>query len=151
MIRRFASAGCAVVALSAVGRSRDASGRSTYAAGSMSLASFRDSGELEYGADDAYVLAPVDDRDPSVVRLSHLKSRHGAQRSIDLRFDRAHQSFTLIGDADEAKPEPPKKRRRSRAPAVEPEPAFSAENLAALWGSTPAATDDTDDDEAVDE
>jgi hypothetical protein len=84
MLRQFAGQGCAVLALSAVGRSRDNAGRSTYAAGSMSLASFRDSGELEYGADDAFLLAPVDDADPSVVRLSHLKCRHGAQRTVDL-------------------------------------------------------------------
>lgn len=141
MIRRFASAGAAVVALSAVGRSRDASGRSTYAAGTMSLASFRDSGELEYGSDDAYVLAPVDDRDQSVVRLEHLKCRNGGQRSIDLRFDRPRQSFTLIGDAGAAG-RPPARRKRGRDRVAEPDPAFDPERLAELWAGTAAAEDD---------
>jgi replicative DNA helicase len=150
MLRQFAGQGCAVLALSAVGRSRDNAGRSTYAAGSMSLASFRDSGELEYGADDAFLLAPVDDADPSVVRLSHLKCRHGAQRSIDLHFDRARQAFTLLDDAVDAAP-PPKRSRGKRGPKREhiaPDPAFSPERIAELWKTTPAAPADavTDDD-----
>lgn len=145
MLRRFAAAGCAVLALSAVGRSRDNAGRSTYAAGSMSLASYRDSGELEYGADDAFLLAPVDDADPNVVRLSHLKCRHGAQRSVDLRFDRAHQAFTLLEDAADARPAPPPARgKRGRKPQLAtPAPAFSPERLAELWKTTPAAPADT--------
>ncbi len=121
MLRQFAAAGCAVLALSAVGRSRDNAGRSTYAAGSMSLASFRDSGELEYGADDAFLLAPVDDTDPNVVRLSHLKCRHGAQRTVDLHFDRPRQAFTLLDDAVDARPAPPPARgtrRRTPRPAT---------------------------------
>ena len=141
MLRQFAAEGCAVLALSAVGRSRDAAGRSTYSAAAMSLASFRDSGELEYGADDSFLLAPVDDADPTVVRLSHLKCRHGAQRTVDLNFDRARQSFTLLDDAVDARPAPTPARRaeagsRSRRP---PTPAFSPERLAELWKSTPAA------------
>ena len=153
MLRQFAGQGCAVLALSAVGRSRDNAGRSTYAAGSMSLASFRDSGELEYGADDAFLLAPVDDADPNVVRLSHLKCRHGAQRTVDLNFDRARQSFTLLDDAVDARPAPtPARGKRSRKPQrATPDPAFSPERLAALWKSTPAAPGDADADDGGDE
>ena len=143
-LRQFAAAGCAVLALSAVGRSRDNAGRSTYAAGSMSLASFRDSGELEYGADDAFLLAPADDADPSVVRLSHLKCRHGAQRTIDMTFDRAHQSFTLLDDAVDERPAP-SKHKRSRKP--QPHPEFAPERLAELWAATPAASADAGGDE----
>jgi replicative DNA helicase len=148
MLRQFAAAGCAVLAMSAVGRSRDNAGRSTYAAGSMSLASFRDSGELEYGADDAFLLAPVDDADPSVVRLSHLKCRHGAQRTVDLHFDRARQSFTLLDDAVDARPAPtPARGKRGRQPQrATPNPDFAPERLAALWKSTPAAPLDADGD-----
>jgi replicative DNA helicase len=151
MLRQFAAAGCAVLALSAVGRSRDNAGRSTYSAGAMSLASFRDSGELEYGADDAFLLAPVDDADPSVVRLSHLKCRHGAQRSIDLQFDRARQAFTLLDDAVDAAPPPKRARgkRGSKRQHVAPDPAFAPERLAELWKTTPAAPADAvavDDD-----
>jgi replicative DNA helicase len=142
-VRRFASAGACVVALSAVGRSRDSAGRSSYAAGTMSLASFRDSGELEYGGDNCYILAPVDDRDPSTVRLSHLKCRHGAAKSIDLRFDRPYQRFTYLRDSDEAMPADKPRKGRSRKPAVEPDPALSAKALAGLWATTPpAAADD---------
>jgi replicative DNA helicase len=147
MLRQFAAAGCAVLALSAVGRSRDAAGRSTYAASAMSLASYRDSGELEYGADDTFLLAPVDDRDPSAVRLAHLKCRHGAQRTVDLKFDRAHQAFTLLDSAvGDSPPTKPARRRRGRSAAyVEPDPAFSPERLAELWKATPAAPADTGD------
>ena len=149
MLRQFAAAGCAVLALSAVGRSRDAAGRSTYAAGSMSLASFRDSGELEYGADDAFLLAPVDDAEPNVVRLSHLKCRHGAQRSVDLNFDRARQSFTLLDDNVDAAPPPKPRGKRGRKPQrATPHPEFSAERLAELWKSTPAAPADAVADDA---
>jgi replicative DNA helicase len=148
MLRQFAAAGCAVLALSAVGRSRDNAGRSTYSASAMSLASYRDSGELEYGADNAFLLAPVDDIDKSVVRLSHLKSRHGAEQTIDLRFDRAHQAFTLLDDAVHARPAPtPARGKRGRKPKhATPDPAFSPERLAELWKSTPAAPADAVDD-----
>jgi replicative DNA helicase len=153
MVRQFAAAGCAVLALSAVGRSRDNAGRSTYAASAMSLASFRDSGELEYGADNAFLLAPGDDTDKSVVRLSHLKSRHGAEHTIDLRFDRAHQAFTLLDAAVEARPAPtPARGKRGRKPQrAKPDPAFSPERLAELWKSTPAAPADAVTDDGGDE
>jgi replicative DNA helicase len=153
MLRQFAAAGCAVLALSAVGRSRDAAGRSTYAAGAMSLASFRDSGELEYGADDAFLLAPADEAEPNVVRLSHLKCRHGAQRTVDLHFDRARQAFTLLEHAVDARPAPaPARGKRSRKPQrATPDPAFSPERLAELWKSTPAAPADALADDGGDE
>jgi replicative DNA helicase len=153
MLRQFAAAGCAVLALSAVGRSRDNAGRSTYAASAMSLASFRDSGELEYGADDAFLLAPADEAEPNVVRLSHLKCRHGAQRTVDLHFDRARQAFTLLDDAVDARPEPtPARGKRSRKPQrATPDPAFSPERLAELWKSTPAAPADALTDDGGDE
>jgi len=146
MLRQFAGAGCAVLALSAVGRSRDNAGRSTYSASAMSLASYRDSGELEYGADDAFLLAPVDDVDPAVVRLSHFKCRHGAQRTIDLNFDRARQAFTLLDDDVGARPAPtPARGKRGRKPKpATPDPAFSPERLAELWKSTPAAPADAE-------
>lgn len=153
MLRLFAGQGCAVLALSAVGRSRDAAGRSTYAASAMSLASFRDSGELEYGADNAFLLAPIDENDKSVVRLSHLKSRHGAEHTIDLRFDRARQSFALLDDAVDARPAAPSARgKRGRKPKyATPDPAFSPERLAELWKSTPAAPADAGTDDGGDE
>jgi len=130
-LRRFAAGGHAVVVLSAVGRSKDSSGRSSYTGAGLSLASFRESSELEFGSADAFILAPVDDAKPDVVRLAHLKGRHSAARTIDLRFDRGRQAFTLLDGAVGRAPTGQTTRRRGRA--VEPGPALSPERLAELW------------------
>lgn len=95
-LRQFANAGLAVIVVSAVGRTRDKAGRSSYTGDGLSLASFRETSELEYGADDALILAPVDGDDSDLVRLSHLKARHGRQVTQDFRFNRSVQSFTLV-------------------------------------------------------
>jgi replicative DNA helicase len=87
-LRQFADAGVAVMVISAVGRGRDSKGRSSYTEG-LSLASFRESSELEFGADDAFILAPDEDG----VILRHLKSRHGEPKDIDLVFDGKLQRF----------------------------------------------------------
>ncbi len=100
-LRQFADAGVAVLVVAAVGRSKDKSGRSTYGGDSLSLASFRESSELEFGADDAFILAPDDDDNEETVRdvtLRHLKARHTEPRDLRLRFDRHHQSFTVADD-----------------------------------------------------
>lgn len=100
-LRQFADAGAAVVVVAAVGRSKDKTGRSTYGGDSLSLASFRESSELEFGADDAFILAPDDDHQAVVrdVTLRHLKARHTEPRDLPLRFDRSCQSFTVADDA----------------------------------------------------
>lgn len=144
-LRQFADADRAVVVLSAIGRTKDTHGRTTYTG--AGLASFRESSELEFGADDAFVLAPVDESSPDVVRLAHLKARHGATRTVDLAFDRPRQSFALL-DEPTAAPEPaddaPRRRRgrRSPPPPATPFPEFAPDRLAALWGATPAAPPD---------
>ena len=132
-LRRFASAGVAVVVISAVGRSRDRAGRSSYASEGLSLASFRESSELEFGADDALILAPVDVDDPEVVRLAHLKARHGMQVTQDLMFDRRVQSFSLIDPAPVAPPTPSVAPRRRTSLAAE---------IRLLWESSDPAADD---------
>jgi replicative DNA helicase len=124
-LRQFADAGIAVLAVSAVGRSRDARGRSTYS--ELGLASFRESSEMEFGSDDAYILQPDED-DPQTVVLRHLKSRYGEPSDITLSFDRPLQRFTPI--------DPP----ASRADAGRLRSA-----LAALWARTAPANDDEDD------
>ncbi len=96
-LRQFADAGVAIIVVAALARSKDAKGRSSYTDG-LSLASFRETSELEYGADDAFILAPADDAEsdgatPSRVVLKHLKSRHGETRDIALAFDRKRQRF----------------------------------------------------------
>ena len=92
-IRQFADAGSAVLCVSAVARSKDNRGRSTYEGDVLSLASFRESSELEYGADTAYVLVPARLNGESVT-LRCLKHRHGEPISVSLRFERGLQRFT---------------------------------------------------------
>src|SRR5207245_9821136 len=90
-LRQSADAGLAVAVVSAVGRTRDAKGRSSYAGDALNLASFRETSELEFGADDAFILAAADDGE--TVTLRHLKSRHGECRDLALRFTGRLQRF----------------------------------------------------------
>ncbi len=92
-IRQFADAGVAVVVVSSVGRQKDKRGGSTYAGDSLNLASFKESGELEFGADDAFILAPDGD---GIHKLSHLKARHTRPVDVYLRFSGSTQSFKTI-------------------------------------------------------
>ena len=104
-LRQFADAGAAIIVIAALARSKDAKGRSSYSGEALSLASFRETSELEYGADDAFILAPDDDAEDegdgiARVVLKHLKSRHGETRDLALRFDRRRQHFTPADPAD---------------------------------------------------
>ncbi len=131
-LRQFADAGVAVVVVSAVARAKDGKGRSSYSGEGLNLASFRESSELEFGADDAFILHPdKDDPDSELVKLKHLKSRHGECRDLSLYFDRSHQSFKGIGDVD--------------AVSAGSGKAKLSEALAALWNRTPAAGGDRDE------
>lgn len=129
-IRQFADAGVGVVVVAAVARQKDRSGRSSYAGDSLSLASFRESSELEFGADDAFILAP-DEKAPDVVLLRHLKARHTEPHDLSLRFDRPRQSFTPT-TLDAARPKPDGRLQAA---------------LGALWNQTEPAGDVGDDDE----
>jgi replicative DNA helicase len=123
-LRQFADAGVAVVVVSAIGRTKDSKGRSTYSGEGLNLASFRESSELEFGADDAFILTADDDQGDAVT-LRHLKSRHGECRDITLTFDRRLQRFATGGATGE--PRPDKGKMKSA--------------LAALWKSTAPAPD----------
>jgi replicative DNA helicase len=124
-LRRFADAGVAVVVVSAVGRTKDGKGRSSYAGEGLNLASFRESSELEFGADDAFILT-ADDGQGDAVTLKHLKSRHGECRDIELTFHRRHQRFTpAAGDR-----------------GTRPDAGKAKSALAALWARTAPAADD---------
>jgi replicative DNA helicase len=112
-LRQFADAGKAVVCVAAVARSKDKRGRSSYDGDALNLASFRESSELEYGADSAYILIPDDDN-PEVVTLRCLKHRHGEPRDIALRFERARQRFIATNPSE-----------------------VERMNLTARWNSTP--------------
>jgi replicative DNA helicase len=125
-LRQFADAGTAVIVISAIGRTKDSKGRSSYSGESLNLASFRESSELEYGADDAYILVPDADQIDRV-RLRHLKSRHGQCRDIDLDFQGRYQRFSPTSS--------------SKAPP--PATAMDPSTLASLWAQTaPAAESD---------
>jgi replicative DNA helicase len=126
-LRQFADAGVAVVVVSAVGRSRDKSGRSSYDAKQLGLASFRESSELEFGCDDAYILHSERGLEGATHNLKHLKSRNGECRDIALRFDGARQRFTSVD---------------SEASEAEQTPSLLRETLAGLWAKTPAVAHD---------
>ena len=128
-LRQFADAGCAVLCVSAVARSKDRRGRSTYDGDALSLASFRESSELEYGADTAFVLVPGRE-DAELVTLRCLKHRHGEPADIELHFERRLQRFT---------PTDPTPTEGQRGETLG--------KLAGLWNRTPAAGDDDGGDE----
>lgn len=127
-LRQFADAGAGIIAVSAVGRGKDARGRSSYAGDALSLASFRESSELEFGCDAAYLLTP-DGKDDALVHLRCLKIRHGEPRDVALTFDRPRQRFTpATSTADTGKGKADTGRLQKA--------------LADLWARTAAAGDD---------
>lgn len=95
-VRGFADAGCGVLAVSAVGRQRDGNGKSGYE--NLTLASFRESSELEYGCDTAYLLVREADSDAAVLKC--VKNRHGEPADIPLRFAGEFQRFDPADAAD---------------------------------------------------
>jgi replicative DNA helicase len=121
-LRQFADAGVAVIVVAAVARSKDSKGRSTYAGDALNLASFRESSELEFGADDAFILVNDPDDETGVI-LKHLKARHTEAKDIGLTFDRARQRF-----APRTSTPPPAGKLQSA--------------LADLWNRTAAADDE---------
>jgi replicative DNA helicase len=132
-LRRFADAGVAIIVVAALARGKDDRGRSSYRDG-LSLASFRETSELEYGADDAFILVPDDDAStegdsPSRVVLKHLKSRYGETKDIILAFDGKHQRFTPV---EPSKPAPRADNGKLQVA------------LRVLWGKTSPAHDGDD-------
>ena len=83
-LRILAQAGVCVIAVSAM--SRDSYDKAT-------MGGFRGSSELEYAADDAYVLTHDDDR-KGIVHLRHVASRNSATKDRVLRFDGSVHKFT---------------------------------------------------------
>jgi replicative DNA helicase len=128
-LRQFADNGVALIVIAAVARTKDRRGRSSYDGDGLNLASFRESSELEFGADDAFILAP-DSQVDDLVTLKHLKARHGEARDLVLSFDRARQRFAPA--ECEGPPRTDKGRLRSA--------------LAPLWSRTAPAPDDSGGD-----
>ena len=130
-LRQFADAGVAVMVVAAVARTKDKRGRSSYAGDGLNLASFRESSELEFGADDAFILVPDGDEDDDTVTLRHLKARHTEPKDLTFRFDRRCQRFSEAEDAQFWSPPQEEGKLQS--------------DLASLWDRTPAADDDQGD------
>jgi len=95
-LRQFADEGVAVIAVSSVGRQKDKKGRSSYSGESLNLASFRESSELEFGADDAYMLTAADDA--GIAHLRHLKARHSEPQNLMLQFRGRFQQFEPVAE-----------------------------------------------------
>jgi replicative DNA helicase len=101
--RTMAFGGACVVLVSSVARQKNRSGSSTYEG--LSMASFRGSSELEFGADAAFILESDVTAGTAVLHCE--KQRYRLPRDINLTFDPARQTFTT-GTAldlfDRAKP-----------------------------------------------
>jgi replicative DNA helicase len=141
-LREFADAGVAVLVLSSVGRTKDNKGRSSYSGDGLNLASFRESSELEFGADDAFILVPDEnaDYDTVTVTLRHLKARHTAPKDLVLEFDRRTQRFAEIENPNAWNPDGGKAGRGKLQSA-----------LHRAWDSTPPAEADEGDQGGRDE
>jgi len=100
-LRQFADAGCGLLVVAAVNRTKDAKGRTSYAGDGLNLASFRESSELEFGADDAFILVTAP-KNPAAVTAKHLKARHTEARDLTVIFDRDIQRFTADGSGTDA-------------------------------------------------
>jgi replicative DNA helicase len=107
LLRQLASAGVGILAAAALTRSRDSAGRSSYDPKHLNLASFRESSELEYGCDDAFLLLPVGDdeeegHDDSSIRpmmLAQVKARDSEPQSVMLNFHTKTQEFRSYDSA----------------------------------------------------
>jgi replicative DNA helicase len=87
LVRGLADQGRAVLVVSAASRG---SGKAAYA--DMGLGSFRESSELEFGADTVFTL----NTEEAHYLLRCHKSRFGRRHDIHLDFDGEHQRFTRI-------------------------------------------------------
>ena len=94
-IRVTASTGRCVIGLSSLNR---AAGKEGYDAGTLTLSSFKESGEIEYGADDCFgvCFGRPHESGKLLVPIKHLKSRHHERCDFDLLFDGALQSFGSV-------------------------------------------------------
>jgi replicative DNA helicase len=101
--RIIASAGIAVFLVSAVGRTVSKK-NGGYNSRELGMGSFRESSEIEYGVDDAFILADEEGSaenrttGPRVMVLQHVKSRNHQRRDLRLEFDGAVQQFRLLPD-----------------------------------------------------
>lgn len=99
--RAIASAGIAVVLVSAVGRTVSKR-NGGYSNRELGMGSFRESSEIEYGLDDAFILTDAESsseqRRPGsrIMALQHVKSRNHQRQDLRLEFDGSVQQFRLL-------------------------------------------------------
>ena len=99
VLRHLAKLGWAVLCLSAT--KRDSNGK--HNSKELGLSSFRESGEIEYNADSAYVMIDQGELGAKYIRhvtLSHVKNRHGAKVDRQLRFHMPRMSFGSLPTAE---------------------------------------------------
>ncbi len=106
LLRKFADAGRAVVVVAAVSRTKDSKGRVSNDGGGLNLASFRESSELEFGADDCFMIVKHPKDDAQII-LKHSNARNGEAKDNTLTFDKRHQQFTPVDDGGDVVPFPP--------------------------------------------
>ena len=107
--RQIASAGICVVLVSAVARTQSKKGGG-YNASEIGMGSFRESSEIEYGCDDAFVMVeeegtavdPDNPFPPRILNLKHVKSRNHRRHDLRLEFDGSVQQFRLLPSRSEA-------------------------------------------------
>lgn len=105
--RNIASAGIAVMLISAVGRT-SSKRNGGYSSRELGLGSFRESSEIEYGLDDGFILSEESGgaesgKGPRIMQLQHVKSRSHQREDLRLEFDGAVQQFRLHPDHSEPK------------------------------------------------
>lgn len=102
-IRTLADQGAAIFVVSSVARQRSNNGSSTY--GGLTMAAFRGSAELEFGADSAFILHS--DPATGIAMLESVKERFGTPRDIPLRFCGEFQPSASSGQSRrKGKPSP---------------------------------------------
>ena len=96
--RQFALAGWAVIALSATARTQT-KGKSSQDSQQLNLASFRDSSEIEYQSDAAYLIRDMEKQGSTATTRQTLiecvKNRHGEKTSKFLAFNMPKSCFEL--------------------------------------------------------
>ena len=108
-VRNLATAGICVVLVSAVARTQSKKGGG-YNASEIGMGSFRESSEIEYGCDDAFVMVEEERTvvsvegpfPPRILHLKHVKSRNNQRHDLRLEFDGSVQQFRLLPSPSEA-------------------------------------------------
>ena len=97
-VRQIANCRVCVVLISAVARTPSKKGGG-YNANEIGMGSFRESSEIEYGCDDAFVLVEGTDSPTTsgsrILELRHVKSRNHERKDVRLAFEGSRQMFRL--------------------------------------------------------